>query len=96
MDFREDSFMLVVGIAVVAFIMAQSVAFLIKAFRQGKRIGLSAATMKNTMMHIAPMIVLEPIFLSASLTVMPFFRIFLIVTGSISGIFVLFIYLASI
>ena len=51
MDFREDSFMLVVGIAVVAFIMAQSVAFLIKAFRQGKRIGLSAATMKNTMIQ---------------------------------------------
>lgn len=48
MDFKEDSFMLIMGLCVIAFILAQSGAFLAKAIRQGKKIGISTSVMKNT------------------------------------------------
>ncbi|MBR1810404.1 MAG: DUF5058 family protein [Clostridia bacterium] len=51
MDFREDSFMLILALAVIAFVLVQSAAFLLKAWKQGKRIGLSSATMKNTVIQ---------------------------------------------
>lgn len=51
MDFREDSFMVVLGLIVIAFILAQSISFLVKAVRRGKQIGLSSATMKNTVIQ---------------------------------------------
>lgn len=48
MDFKESTFMYILGGAVVAFVLAQSLFFLIRAYRQGKKIGLSTAAMKNT------------------------------------------------
>lgn len=49
MDFKESAFMYIIGGAVVVFVLAQSLFFLIRAYRQGKKIGISTATMKNTM-----------------------------------------------
>lgn len=51
MDFREDSFMLALGAAVVLFILAQSTAFLVRAFKRGKQIGLSNQILKNTVIQ---------------------------------------------
>lgn len=34
--------------AVVAFVLAQSIFFLVRAYKQGKKIGISEKTMKNT------------------------------------------------
>lgn len=51
MDFREDTFMLIIGIVVIAFILAQSIFFLIKAIRRGKEIGLASSVMKNTVVQ---------------------------------------------
>lgn len=53
MDFREDTFMLILGIIVVVFILAQSVFFLVRAVKQGKKIGLSTDVMKNTAIQSA-------------------------------------------
>lgn len=49
MDFKESAFMYIIGGAVVVFVLAQSLFFLIRAYRQGKKIGISTTTMKNTM-----------------------------------------------
>lgn len=51
MDFKENTFMLILGLAVVAFILAQSFIFLLRAFKRGKQLGLSTATMKNTVIQ---------------------------------------------
>ncbi len=51
MDFRENSFMLALGLTVVAFILAQSAAFLIRAVKRGNQIGLSKSVMKNTVIQ---------------------------------------------
>ena len=51
MDFREDSFMLVVALVVIAFILGQSVFFLIRALRQGKKLGIPKSTLNNTMVQ---------------------------------------------
>lgn len=48
MDFREDGFMMALGAAVVAFVLGQSVFFLVKAWKRGKEIGISSLNMKNT------------------------------------------------
>ncbi len=48
MDFKESGFMYLVGGFVVFFIVCQSLFFLIKAWRQGRKLGLSAKTLKDT------------------------------------------------
>lgn len=40
--------MYILGIAVVIFIIVQSTFFLVKAWKQGKKLGMSAATLRNT------------------------------------------------
>lgn len=51
MDFREDNFMLTLGIIVILFILAQSLFFLIKAIKRGGEIGLSKSAMQNTVIQ---------------------------------------------
>lgn len=51
MDFREDSFMLILGLVVIVFILAQSTAFLVRAFKRGKQIGIPKSTMQNTVIQ---------------------------------------------
>lgn len=48
MDFKESTFMYILAGAVVAFVLAQSIFFLVRAYKQGKKIGISEKTMKNT------------------------------------------------
>lgn len=47
-DFKQDGFMVVIGLCVVALILGQSVHFLLKAYRHGKELGMDTATMKST------------------------------------------------
>lgn len=53
MDFKTDTFMYLLGSAVAAFCIIQSIFFLVKAWRQGKKLGLSSDTMKNTVLSSA-------------------------------------------
>lgn len=47
-DFKSDSFMFLIAVGVILFVIAQSVFFLLRAVRRGKQIGLSKETIKNT------------------------------------------------
>ncbi len=49
-DFKTSKFMYIIGAIVVAFVIAQSLFFLIRAYRQGRKIGISGQTMKKTML----------------------------------------------
>lgn len=48
MDFKESGFMYLLGCITVVFIVAQSLFFLIKAWKQGKKLGIAKTTLKNT------------------------------------------------
>ena len=48
MDFKESGFMYAVALGVVAFVIAQSIFFIVKAWKRGKQLGLSGEKMKNT------------------------------------------------
>ncbi len=48
MDFKQDSFMMILGGAVVAVVLAQSVVFLIKSLKRAKELGIPSETVKNT------------------------------------------------
>ncbi|MCR5783766.1 MAG: DUF5058 family protein [Clostridia bacterium] len=48
MDFKENGFFTAVGAIVILVILGQSVFFLVKAWKRGKEIGITASTMKNT------------------------------------------------
>ncbi|MEI6579430.1 MAG: DUF5058 family protein [Eubacteriales bacterium] len=48
MDFKESGFMYLLGGFISIFVIAQSLFFMIKAWKQGKKIGLSTSTLKNT------------------------------------------------
>lgn len=52
-DFKESPFMYALGLAVVVFVIAQSLFFIIKAWKHGKKIGIPTATMKNTVLSSA-------------------------------------------
>lgn len=48
MDFKESGFMYLLGGLISVFIISQALFFMIKAWKQGKKIGISTATLKNT------------------------------------------------
>ena len=48
MDFKESGFMYALGGFIVVFVLAQSLFFLISAWKQGKKLGLSTAIMRGT------------------------------------------------
>ena len=49
MEFNPNStFMYIVAICVVIFVLAQSAFFLVRAYRRGKQLGISAAKLKKT------------------------------------------------
>ena len=48
MDFKESAFMYILAAIVIVFVLAQSVFFLAKAWKQGKKLGLSSQTMRST------------------------------------------------
>lgn len=53
MDFKESGFMYALGGFIVIFVLAQSLFFLIRAWKQGKKLGLSTATMRGTVTQSA-------------------------------------------
>lgn len=90
MDFKESAFMYILGGLVVVFVLAQSLFFLIRAWKQGKKLGLSAAVMRGTvtqsaLFSIAPAISIVATILTLSGAlgiVLPWIR--LTVIGAIS------------
>lgn len=53
MDFKESAFMYILGGIVVLFVIAQSLFFLIRAWKQGKKIGLSVEAMRSAVTQSA-------------------------------------------
>lgn len=54
MEFSPNStFMYIVAVCVIVFVLAQSAFFLVRAYRRGKEIGISAAKLKKTMLSTA-------------------------------------------
>lgn len=90
MDFKESAFMYILGGLVVVFVLAQSLFFLIRAWKQGKKLGLSASVMRGTvtqsaLFSIAPAISIVATILTLSGAlgiVLPWIR--LTVIGAIS------------
>jgi len=63
MDFRQSLFMYALALGLVLFVIAQSMFFLVKAWKRGRELGLETATMRNTitssvLFTIAPSIAL--------------------------------------
>ena len=90
MDYKESAFLYIVGGAVILFVLAQSVFFLVRAVRRGKQLGIPAKVMKEAAISsgtfsIVPSvpIVLAMIALAASIG-NPFAWIRLSVIGSMS------------
>jgi len=52
-DFKTSKFMYLLGLAVVLFVIVQSLFFMIKAIKRGKEIGISSKTLKNTIFSSA-------------------------------------------
>ncbi len=52
-DFKTSPVMLALALGVVVFVIIQSLFFLIKAWKQGKKLGISTATLKNTVVSSA-------------------------------------------
>lgn len=53
MDFKEGAILYIMGGIIVAFVLAQSIFFLIRAVRRGKQIGLSSKVMKEAALSSA-------------------------------------------
>ena len=53
MDFKESGFMYALGGFIVVFVLAQSLFFLIRAWKQGKKLGLSTAIIRATVTQSA-------------------------------------------
>ena len=47
MDFKEDKFMVVLALIVVAFVTAQAVFFLVRAIKRAKELGIEKSTIKG-------------------------------------------------
>ena len=52
-DFKTSPVMLALALGIVVFIIIQSLFFLIKAWKHGKKLGIPAATLKNTVVSSA-------------------------------------------
>ncbi len=52
-DFRESGFMYLLGTLIVVFVLGQSLFFMRKAWKQGKKIGISSKTMQSTVLSAA-------------------------------------------
>lgn len=90
MDFKTSSFMYIVAFCVIAFVLADSLFFLIRAVRRGKKLGMSTSVMRQTAVQSALFsipaaigIVMTIVALSGALgIVLPWIR--LSVIGSVS------------
>ncbi|MFR1480359.1 MAG: DUF5058 family protein [Hydrogeniiclostridium mannosilyticum] len=61
MDFKNSTFMYILGGIVGIFVIAQSVYFLVKALRRGKALGITGSVIKKTIFSSAVFAVLPSI-----------------------------------
>lgn len=82
-DFKESGFMYAIAAAIIGFVLVQSIFFFVRAWRHGKKIGMSTKVLKNTvtssaLFTIAPAIAIltTVVVLSSSLgIVLPWIRL---------------------
>ncbi len=48
MDFKDDSFMTLLALAVIGFVVAQALFFMIRAIKRARELGIEKSTIKNT------------------------------------------------
>ncbi len=48
MDFKDDSFMTLLALAVIGFVIAQALFFMIRAIKRARELGIEKSTIKNT------------------------------------------------
>ncbi len=70
MDFKESSFMYAIALFVVAFVIAQSVFFLVKSLKKAKDLGIPKDTLKTTMVSSALFTVAPAISILATVIVL--------------------------
>lgn len=70
MDFKESSFMYAIALFVVAFVIAQSVFFLVKSLKKAKELGIPKDTLKTTMVSSALFTVAPAISILATVIVL--------------------------
>ncbi|MBO5421793.1 MAG: DUF5058 family protein [Clostridia bacterium] len=70
MDFKESPFMYAIALGVIAFVIAQSVFFLVKSLKRGKELGISSETLKTTMVSSAVFTVAPAISILATVLVL--------------------------
>ncbi len=70
MDFKESLFMYAIALAVVAFVIAQSVFFLVKSLKKAKDLGIPKETLKTTMVSSAVFTVAPAISILATVIVL--------------------------
>ena len=71
-NFKENGFMIGIGLFIVVFVIAQSLFFLIKAWKQGKKLGISTEKLKNTVMSSAVFTIAPAISILATVIVLAF------------------------
>lgn len=70
MDFKESPFMYAIALGVVAFVIAQSVFFLVKSLKKAKELGIPKETLKTTMVSSAVFTVAPAISILATVLVL--------------------------
>ena len=53
MDFKESGIMYAIAAVVIAFVIVQSVFFIVKAWKRAKELGITKETLKNTVISSA-------------------------------------------
>ncbi|HPZ00797.1 MAG TPA: DUF5058 family protein, partial [Clostridiales bacterium] len=51
MDFKTDTFIYLIATAVILFVLADSLFFLIRAYRRGKELGMEKSLMRRVMVQ---------------------------------------------
>lgn len=69
-NFKENGFMIGLGLFIVVFVIAQSLFFLVKAWKQGKKLGISTEKLKNTVMSSAVFTIAPAISILATVIVL--------------------------
>lgn len=69
-DFKESGFMYAIALAVIAFVVAQSVFFLVKSLKRARELGIAKETLRTTMISSAMFTVAPAISILATVIVL--------------------------
>ena len=69
-DFKESGFMYAIALAVIAFVVVQSVFFLVKSLKRARELGIAKETLRNTMVSSAMFTVAPAISILATVIVL--------------------------